>query len=99
MAKWFQNLKLPRFSLLMTPDTISDVVTTTYGFHIIKMIDKTPAQKLDYAKVADKIKDFLLQQQTQKLAPAYLDNLKKGANIEILDSDLKATTVTPETLP
>jgi len=40
--------------------------------------------------VADKIKDFLIQQQTQKLAPAYLNGLQKDAGTEILDPDLKA---------
>ena len=60
------------------------------GYDIIKLLDKTPAQTVDYAKIADKIKDFLLQQKTQKLAPAYLDNLKKTSGAEILDPDLKA---------
>ncbi|HTV76300.1 MAG TPA: hypothetical protein VMD57_04810, partial [Candidatus Baltobacteraceae bacterium] len=40
--------------------------------------------------VADKIKDFLAQQETEKLAPAYLDSLKKDADVEIVDADLKA---------
>ena len=74
----------------MQTNTVSDVVTTDYGFHIIKLLDKTPAQKIDYAKVADKIKEFLVQQKTQKLAPAYLAGLTKAADVEILDPDLKA---------
>ena len=45
---------------------------------------------MPYAKVADKIKDFLMQQKTQKLAPAYLAGLTKAADVEILDADLKA---------
>jgi hypothetical protein len=40
--------------------------------------------------VAAKIKDYLTQQKTEKLAPAYLEKLKKAADVQILDADLKA---------
>jgi parvulin-like peptidyl-prolyl isomerase len=74
----------------LATNQISDVVTTSYGFHIIQLLDKVPAKKVDYALVGDKIKDFLLQQKIEKLAPPYLSNLKKAAGVEILDADLKA---------
>ena len=74
----------------MKTNTISDVVTTDYGFHIIKLLDITPAQTVPYAKVTEKIKDYLSQQKTEKLAPAYLAGLSKAADVEILDPDLKA---------
>ena len=82
----------------MKTNTVSDVVTTAYGFHIIKVLDKAPARKLALTDkvpmtdltIADKIKDFLVQQKTQKLAPVYLEGLKKTADVEILDADLKA---------
>ena len=76
---------------------ISDVITMDLGYDIIKLIGKAPAQKVEYAKVSEKIKDYLLQQKTQKLAPAYLDNLKKTAGAEILDPDLKAAALAANT--
>ncbi len=74
----------------MPTNTVSDVITTDFGFHIIKVLDKAPAQKIAFATVSDKIKDYLLQQKTQKLAPPYLTALSKSADVEILDPELKA---------
>jgi len=74
----------------MSTNSISDVVTTDFGFHIIKLIEKTPAEKVPFAKVSDRIKDYLVQQKTQKLAPAFLASLSKSADVEILDANLKA---------
>ena len=74
----------------MPTNTVSDVITTDFGFHIIKLLDKTPAQKIAFATVSDKIKDYLMQQKTQKLAPPYLTALSKSADVEILDPELKA---------
>jgi parvulin-like peptidyl-prolyl isomerase len=73
------------FGLANTGD-ISDVVTTTYGFHIIKLLGRNPALNVDYAGAADRIKNYLSQQKSAKLAPAYLDNLEKTGVVEIIDA-------------
>ena len=80
----------------LNTNQISDVITTTYGYHIIKSLGKTPAKKVEYATVSDKIKEYLKTQKTDKLAPAYLDKLKKDAGVEILDAGLKAATAAME---
>jgi parvulin-like peptidyl-prolyl isomerase len=82
----------------LTNNQISDVITATIGYGIIKLLDKTPAKKLALTDkvplsdmtVAAKIKDYLTQQKTEKLAPAYLEKLRKAADVQILDADLKA---------
>jgi parvulin-like peptidyl-prolyl isomerase len=84
---------LPEFeaaAFSLNTNQISDVVTTSSGYHLIKILAKTPAKKLDYASVASDLKQALIQQKSAKLAPAYLATLKKGAGVEILDPDLKA---------
>ena len=43
----------------MQTNQISDIVTTQYGYHIIKMSEKIPAHKLAYDEVKKKIKDYL----------------------------------------
>jgi len=69
---------------------ISDIVTTRYGFHIIKLLEKIPAQKLELAKVSSDVKEGLTQQALQKLFPDYIAKLKTEAGVEILDEKLKA---------
>jgi parvulin-like peptidyl-prolyl isomerase len=82
------ELAAAAFSL--TNNQISDVIELPYGYHIIKLLEKMPAKKVDYATVAPKIKDYLTQQQIDKLAPAYLEKLRKAADVQILDANLKA---------
>jgi parvulin-like peptidyl-prolyl isomerase len=88
------EIEAAAFSL--TNNQISDVITTTFGYGIIKSLGKTPAKKVEYSTMADKIKDFLIQQKTGKLAPAYLEKLQKDADVQILDADLKAAVAAAE---
>jgi peptidyl-prolyl cis-trans isomerase C len=68
---------------------ISDIVTTQYGYHIIKSLEKIPAKTVELSKVAPKIKEYLAQQEVRKKAGDYFVKLKKDANVEILDPKLK----------
>ena len=71
----------------MRPNQISDLVETGYGFHVIKTLEKTPVKKIDFAKVADRIKDTLLREEVEKALPEYVEKLKKEAGVDILVSD------------
>ncbi|HZR20913.1 MAG TPA: peptidylprolyl isomerase [Verrucomicrobiae bacterium] len=71
---------------------VSDIVTTTYGYHIIKLSEKIPAKKIELAKVAPDVKEYLKQQEMQKRQADlqdYLQKLKKSSGIQILDERLK----------
>ena len=83
----------------LTNNQVSGVITTSIGFQIIKMVEKTPAIRTPYLTATPKIKDFLAQQQMQKLAPAYMDGLKKAAAVEILDPNLKPVAATGSGTP
>jgi parvulin-like peptidyl-prolyl isomerase len=84
----------------LTNNQVSDVIKTQYGYHIIKLIDRTPAKKLALtdvvpgtvppSTVSDRIKDYLTQQKTDELAQPYLEKLKKADDVKILDPDLNA---------
>jgi peptidyl-prolyl cis-trans isomerase C len=74
----------------LSTNQVSDIVTTRYGYHIIKLSEKIPAKKVDFEKALPDIKDALTQQELQKQFPDYVAKLKTEANVEILDEKLKA---------
>ena len=73
----------------LAPGGISDLVSTTFGFHIIKLHERLPAKKTEFAKVAPEIKEALLQQAVQGKMPDYFTTVKKEAAIEVLDPKYK----------
>lgn len=73
----------------MATNQVSDVVTTSTGYQIIKLLQKLPAQKMDYAAAATEIRQGLTQQQISQRGPAYLESLRKAAAVKILDSSLE----------
>jgi len=89
-------------SFTLKTNEVSDVVTTQFGYHVIKSSEKIPAKKLEFAKVSPDIREYLKQQQMQKRQDElkdFLVKLEKDANVEILDEKLKIKDVPDSPLP
>jgi foldase protein PrsA len=64
-------------------------VKSPFGYHIIVVEEKKPAQVATLANSSDKIKTLLQQQQEQQQIPTFLAALRAKANIQVLDPNLK----------
>jgi parvulin-like peptidyl-prolyl isomerase len=89
------EFKAAAFSL--APGAISDIVTTPFGLHLLKLLEKMPAQKADFDKVSKDLKEFLLHQALQKAKPEYFARLKKEAGLEILEAKYRLELTESET--
>ena len=79
----FRNPEFENAAFALKTNEISGVVTTAFGYHIIKLYERMPAQKLELAKVKDDLKDGLSRREVQdKLLPDYLKSLKKEADLQ-----------------
>jgi parvulin-like peptidyl-prolyl isomerase len=68
---------------------ISDIVTSAYGYHIVKLSEKIPAHRIEYAEAAAEIKKTLAQQAIEEQFPGYVARLRQEAGVEILDASLR----------
>jgi peptidyl-prolyl cis-trans isomerase C len=62
MVAEFETAEFETAAFALTNNQISDVVTTKFGYHIIKLLDRTPAKTLELTSVVDGAYTFLAQE-------------------------------------
>ncbi len=67
------------------PNTISEVVQTPYGFHIIKVTDRKAAGQEPFLKVKEQLKQYLAAQEQVKALEQYLNGLKARAVVQYVN--------------
>ncbi|MCI0746444.1 MAG: peptidylprolyl isomerase [Verrucomicrobia subdivision 3 bacterium] len=88
--RFVPEFKAAAFSL--EPGRISDIVTTIYGYHILKLHEKIPASKIPFEKVVSEIQQHLTQQELQRRMPEYFAKLRKEADVKVLDAKYRFET-------
>lgn len=68
----------------MKAGDVSEVVKTSYGYHLIKLVEIKPAEQASYAEMEVAIQKHLFMEKAQEKVGHYLLGLRKKAKIEIL---------------
>jgi parvulin-like peptidyl-prolyl isomerase len=68
----------------LKPGEISDVVTTQFGYHIIKLTEKKDAAPIPLEQVKPQVLEFLTNQKKQQRVDGFIEDAKKRAKIEVL---------------
>jgi peptidyl-prolyl cis-trans isomerase C len=77
---------------------ISNVITTQYGYHILLVTDRKPAQIVPFDQVKDDLEKFLKQRKGSEITRDQVASLRKTAKIEIL-VPMPAAAPAIETMP
>lgn len=81
---------VPEFSkaaFALRPNTISPVVKSQYGYHIILVTDRMEAGQEPFEKAKADIKNYLTNQKQLKLLDDLTESLKKNAKIEFVNPE------------
>ena len=68
----------------LAPGTVSDLVETQFGFHIIKVVDKQAGRTVPLEEVKPQLTQFLENQNRQRESAAFVSALRAKGKIEIL---------------
>jgi peptidyl-prolyl cis-trans isomerase C len=63
---------------------LSPVITTRFGYHILKVMDRRPEEIATFEDSRQQIEALLRAQRRQEVGRAHLEDLQKAAKIEIL---------------
>jgi peptidyl-prolyl cis-trans isomerase C len=64
---------------------IGPVVETSFGYHVIEVLDRKEARKVPLSEVSERISNYLVAQKKDKAVKEYIESLKASATIVFHD--------------
>ncbi|MBU4258831.1 MAG: peptidylprolyl isomerase [Proteobacteria bacterium] len=77
MVKSFEDI-----AFALKTEEVSDIVETQFGYHIIKVVDKTPEKTIGYENVKEDLAQHLKQEKTKQEVNKYIQKLREKSKIE-----------------
>jgi parvulin-like peptidyl-prolyl isomerase len=74
---------------------VSDVVSTEYGFHLFKVVEKKPPHKRELTDVRAEIEKRMLAEQREKAQKEYVKGLKAQAVVNVNNDVLQSVSIRP----
>lgn len=77
----------------LKPSTVSEIVVTPYGYHIIMVTDRKEAGLESFTKVKSDIKAMLAQQEKVNILQKHVDMLKNNAKIVFVEESYNPANI------
>lgn len=78
------GLEFDTAAFSLKTNTVSDVITTQYGYHVLLVTDRRPARTVPFDEVKDELGQFLKQRKGNEVTRDHVAELRKGAKVEVL---------------
>ncbi len=78
---------------------VSSVITSQFGYHILQVTGRKPAQIMPFDDVKDKLADYLKQRKASEFTRTYVADLRSSAKIEVLLPPPAPSAVSDPTAP
>ena len=80
----------------LKPDTISDLVQSEFGYHIIKVVDRKKAGVMPFEEIKNEIKKYLEDEQKVQTLQKFIEGQKAQTKVEFIDSSYNPENIKKE---